>query len=422
MSRPPSCLPVPVPALLLTAAFLAAGCGAADVGSSPVPPGAWTGDVSFPSGPDAAWGATWHVARPDGAEGLEISVEMPSTPGRVGPVPLEAEGDTLRFPLPFRRAVPCEATRREDGSWRGSCDAGQGGGTFGVVLVPPGRELPVGLPRLGLERIEGDWREASDGPVVIHTRPGTEAHRHRDAVLGHARRALEDAVDLLGADGWRGPLRLVYLESPSEMERAFGRPVRGGSADAGANGALLVTYEGGATGVVHEVLHVISMRQWGTAAAPGMWLQEGLAEWGAGADCGHVTHGRLDRYLHHRGDGLPVSDLTGHFRQHSDVVTMPQVTTLVGYLVDAHGLEAVRGLWERGIGEAEAVLGYGAGELQERWRAWVEERYEPATEAEVRATIGSERGCPREAPDWVHRGHGRETASRPPAGPGTSKE
>lgn len=381
----------------LLGAFLLTGCGAADVGSSPVPTGAWTGDISFPSDLDAAWGATWHVARPDDADRLEISLEMPNTSGPVGPVPLEVEGDALRFPLAFRRAVECEASRREDGSWRGRCRGGQDVGTYGVVLVPPGREVPVGLPRLGLERIEGDWRTASDGPVVIHTRPGTEAHRHRNAVLQHARRATEHAVDLLGAHMWEGPLRLVYLESPAEMERAFGRPVRGGSADAGANGALLVTYEGGATGVVHEVLHVVSMRQWGAAAPPGMWLQEGLAEWGEGGHCGDVPHGLLDRYLHARGDGLPVPDLTAGFRQHSDVVTMPQVTTLVAYLVDAHGLEAVRGLWERGIGEVEAVLGYDGRALQERWRAWVEERYEPATEHEFRATIGSEDGCPREA-------------------------
>lgn len=44
------------------------------------------------------------------------------------------------------------------------------------------------------------------------------------------------------------------------------------------------------------------------------------------------------------------------------------------------------------------VLGYGADELERRPRARVEERWEPATEAEWNATIGSEQGCPREEP------------------------
>lgn len=45
---------------------------------------------------------------------------------------------------------------------------------------------------------------------------------------------------------------------------------------------------------------------------------------------------------------------------------MPPVTTLVGYLLDAHGLEAMRALWERGIGEAGAVLGYETAEMERR--------------------------------------------------------
>jgi len=359
-------------AMLAVAATLsAASCGGAGGRESPVPTGEWTGDLVLPGRPDAAWGATWQVARSDStASGLELSLSMPSARG-MGPVPLEIGDDSLRFPLPFRRSADCEATRREDGSWRGSCTPHGGRGRVEVMLV---------------------------GPVVVHTRPGTEAHRHLDAVVRHARTAVEHAVELLDAGGWEGPVRLVYLESPQEMERAVGRAVRGGWADAGANAALLVTYEGGATGVVHETLHVVSMRQWGAASRPAMWIQEGLAEWGEGADCGDVAHGRLDRYLHQRGDGLPISTLTREFREHSDLITMPQVTTLVGYLMDVHGLAAVRGLWERGIGEAERVLGYGSDELERGWRAWVDDRYEPASEAEWNATIGSEQGCPREEP------------------------
>ena len=379
--------------------FLTA-CGgpAPDAGS--VPTGAWSGDIDFAGGADRSWGVTWRVARGDSTGGLTLSMSLP-TARDVGPVRLYARGDTLRFPLPHRRPVRCEAVRREDGTWRGRCPAPGGGPSAEVLLAPPDRKPPVGLARMALERVEGDWRASSGGPVVVHTRPGTEAHRHRDAVLRHGRAAVEHAVALLGAEGWEGPLRLVYLESPEEMERAFGRPVRGGSADAGGNGVLLVTYQGGATGVVHEVLHVVSMRQWGAAASPGMWLQEGLAEWGEGAACGDVPHGRLHLYLERRGDGLPVDTLAAGFRRHSDTITMPQATTLVAYLVDAHGLEAVRALWERGIGEAEAVLGYGAEELGRRWRAWVEDRFEPATPEQWERTIGSEYGCPRETPGPV---------------------
>ena len=388
-------------AIIAVAATLGmSACGESGGRGVTVPTGDWAGDIDFAGGADRSWGVTWRVARADSAGGLALSMSLP-TARDVGPVRLEARGDTLRFPLPHRRPARCEAVRREDGTWRGRCPAPDGGPAAEVLLAPPDLKPPVGLARMALERVEGDWRASSGGAVVVHTRPGTEAHRHRDAVLRHARAAVEHAVGLLGAEGWEGPLRLVYLESPEEMERAFGRPVRGGSADAGGNGVLLVTYEGGATGVVHEVLHVVSMRQWGAAAPPRMWIQEGLAEWGAGARCGAVHHGRLDRYLHQRGDGLPISALTARFRRHSDTITMPQATTLVAYLVDAHGLEAVRALWERGIGDAGAVLGYGTEELGRRWRAWVQDRFEPATREQWERTIGSEHGCPREAPGPV---------------------
>lgn len=387
--------------ILAAAALLALGCrpGTAGDGTTapPVPPGDWSGDLAVPGEPDAAFGVTWHLARTDAVPGLELSLSSPRSEG-IGPVGLAVDGDAMRFPLPFDRSAACDLSRREDGSWRGSCGASEEGGAYDAVLVPPDSDLPVGAARMGLERVEGDWRATEAGRVVVHTRPGTEAHRNLYDVVRHAREALEHVVQLLDADGWQGPLHLVYLESPEEMERAVGRPVRGGWADGGGNSALLVTYDGGATGVVHEVLHVVSLRQWGAAAAPGGWLQEGLAEWGEGASCGEVPHGRLDRYLHRRGDGLSLSTLTEEFWEHSDVVTMPQATTLTGYLMDAHDMEAVRGLWDRGIDEAEAVLGYGIEELERRWRAWVQVRYEPASEAEFDATIGSDEGCPRVKP------------------------
>lgn len=394
------------------AVVVAAACAGGGGDGTAVPAGDWSGDVAFPGEPDVAWGATWHVARSDSLSGPEISVTTVRLE-QAGPVSLEARGDTLRFSLPFRPSADCEAMRRQDGSWRGGCPLPDRSRAFRVLLTPPGTEVPVGAARMALERVEGDWRRSEAGRVVVHTRPGTTAHQNLDRVIRHARTAVEHAVELLGADGWEGPVRLVYLESPDEMEQAVGRPVRGGWADAGANAALLVTYDDGASDVLHEVIHVVSMRRWGPAARPGMWLQEGLAEWGAGADCGDVPHGRLDRYLHERGDGLSVAELTGRFRQHSDRVTMPQATTLVGHLMDVHGLEAVRGLWDRGIGEAEAVLGYGSKELERRWRAWVEERHEPATEEEWDATIGSAQGCPREGPAGSIAG---SPSARPPAG------
>lgn len=400
-------------AVALAAALAATACGgdAGPDGTPTVPVGDWRGDVGFPGGPDAVWGATWHVARADTTggragtgTGLRLSLSLP-TQGGMGPVPLEVAGDKLRFPLPYRRAAACAATRGDDGTWRGSCDLPDGG-EVALTMAPPGREPPVGAARMALERVEGDWRTTTAGRIRIHARPGTEAGRHREAVARHARAALAEAERFLGTEAADGPVDLVYLENPEEMERATGHAVRGGWADAGANAVLLVTYEGGSTGVLHELIHVVSIGRWGTAARPGMWLQEGVAEWGAGARCGEVHHGRLDRYLHRRGDGLSLDELTSGFRRRDDVITMPQATTLAGYLLDAHGPEAVRGLWDRGIGRAGAVLGYGAAELERRWRAWVEERWEPATEAEFEATIGSDTGCPREAPPPPGAGEG----------------
>ena len=56
-------------------------------------------------------------------------------------------------------------------------------------------------------------------------------------------------------------------------------------------------------------------------------------------------------------------------------------------LVDAHGLSAVRELWRREIGDAESVLGYDADELQRRWGAWVEDRYEPRRRPRARPRL-----------------------------------
>lgn len=121
----------------LAAVFLlAAACGGVDGLGTPVPVGAWSGDVVLPGETGAVRGATWHVVWSDSSPGLELSVTLP-TEERVGPVPLAADEDSLRFPLPFAPSAGCEVTRREDGSWRGACSPVDGRGEVEVVLQPP---------------------------------------------------------------------------------------------------------------------------------------------------------------------------------------------------------------------------------------------------------------------------------------------
>lgn len=360
---------------------------------SEVPTGAWTGDVNWPGG-TVPGGVTWHVDRSDSTGSLTIALESPGL-SRTASVPLNVYGDRLRFQFPYQRFknTTCDVRRRPSGRWRGACAIPANDRTVDITMVPPNRSLPVGYARVAIETLEGDWQRTTAGRAIVYTRPGTEAHDHLDRVTDEARSAVSRVVDTLRAPGWTGPVRFVYVDSRETIKDVTGRPARG-SADAGGNAVLLVTDEEGGTPVHHEMVHVVSMRQWGTAHDPGGWIQEGVAEWAQGGHCGAVPHGRLDRYLHRRGDGLPLDTLTYSFWEHSDRITMPQVTTLVQYIVDEHGFKALRGLWDGGIGASKQVVGIDTKTLDAKWRDWVRAHYEPASAEDWQASMGREKGCP----------------------------
>jgi hypothetical protein len=94
--------------------------------------GTWTGTLFPPDGTGVA--VTYEVGQTDGTLSIVMSTaelgDMPFSDARL-------EGDELTFWWEPGTRVDCALQRREDGSFEGSCAAGNGEGA--ISMVPPPR-------------------------------------------------------------------------------------------------------------------------------------------------------------------------------------------------------------------------------------------------------------------------------------------
>lgn len=217
-----------------------------------------------------------------------------------------------------------------------------------TFAVPPGaRTMRVGLvltmPGVAwfddvvVEEVTPEWREESAGNLVWHTLGRDRIAEEHKAYMGAA------AAELSSFFG-RAPARVDYWKYPDI-------PTKIEYTGVGGNGHVL----GDAIHTIwpverHELVHVYA-RAWGR---PTPLLGEGLAVWLSGDWQGkpvrEAARAILDRWI-------AVPDLVepAAFRAADDRISYAVAGALVGWILETHGVEALRGLYgTRGDAEAFA--------------------------------------------------------------------
>ena len=369
-------------AAIAAVVFALGACAVPDAASeaqSP-PEASWRGDVSYPGLP--AIGVRFVVD--DAHPRMIAAVYMGFDGGPLDGFRIDDAGASFRWSL-NGDAYDCELRRQDDGTLHGPCTSA-GEPTIGVRMVPPGVDAPTGLARTMLEMSSVRWVRVDSGLTNVWTAAESAGRVDREAVPAAAERARADNAAIFGEAASAIPVDVFFVGDRGVMERIVGRAV-GGWTDPLAATVALIGFGENAVALRHELSHAIAFHAWGPPTEGAGWLREGLATWVAGECAGYALHD-IARDMHERAELLPLRALIDEFNAQNDIVAYLQSASVVGYLLETRGVDALRRVW---LGGEEALhrMDGSASELERDWLRFLERR----APVSVDRTAISEKGC-----------------------------
>jgi hypothetical protein len=228
---------------------------------------------------------------------------------------------------------------------------------LGVSASAIAAQAPAGLARAALGRSDLTWITRTAPGLRVHFLADTYAAQHQDSLVARVAAAKAADLALLNRSSYERTLDVFFVESRAQMNTLMGAPVTG-FAQMDSAAVFLVTNPTWRAFERHEIMHVLATAAWGRPAAPGDWIQEGLAELADGRCGGYGADG-----------GVPLDTLFARFRQLNDLTAYLEAASLVGYVHREWGLDAVEKIWRAGVASLPAILGVSVDALEARWRA-----------------------------------------------------
>ena len=246
---------------------------------------------------------------------------------------------------------------------------------------------PQGLARSALDHASFVWVKQDAPHLRVYFVDGSYAAARRDELVKRAEAARRDDLKLLGAKAFELVIDVFFIESRAQMDSLTGSPVTG-LADRDAGAVFLVTNPDWRAFEKHEIMHVLAHHLWGPAS--GAWVEEGLAQFADGR-CGEYTIHDVAHALAHESGYIPIDTLVEQFRKLDDLTAYLQAASMVGYLYETRGREAVRAVWRDGVDALPKVTGQTPSAFAESWWKWVRDRAKPVPNDKRLAV--SEKGC-----------------------------
>jgi hypothetical protein len=231
----------------------------------------------------------------------------------------------------------------------------------------PGRTRPhaSGVARAALVHAGFDWRTEEAEGVHLHYLPGTWAEAHARELARDASAALRYDLGLADLRRPSQPMELFLVSSREQARQLAGRGTMG-TAVPGELTAVFVADPTRRLAFRHEIMHALTLLQWGTQRT-GSWLQEGVAAWAGGGCHGHSVDEVAAGFLR---DGTlpPLDSLAAHFWETDELHGYFTAASAVGFLARTRRPHAVRYLWVTMPAPGEHPLGENGAAMEAAWR------------------------------------------------------
>ncbi len=179
------------------------------------------------------------------------------------------------------------------------------------------------------------------------------AYDNREDLIEESFSALETNSDLIGLKEYYDSIFIRFLRSREEMLPLTGTRALG-NAYPHIKTLYVVANETVKSPIKHELMHLISMLEWGYPETSSNWMNEGLGTF-AENDCSGWNVSEIYRYLLETDQLISMESLTTDFYGQPEMLSYHQSGYLVEYLLKNYGIERFSKLWKDGFGEFEQI-------------------------------------------------------------------
>jgi len=235
---------------------------------------------------------------------------------------------------------------------------------------------------------EHSWESVAAGGLTVFYKPGSFAERHRHMLLRSAQVAVSEVTEWLGEAEYNRKLRLIYIDSREEMNELVGRPATG-LAVWTENSVFLVANSEWRSFEKHEITHVVTMGEWGAPDPTSQWMVEGISI-SCDGWCREYSVDEIASHLLSRGELPPLPEFFDSFRTLGEVRGGVYAASVIGFIRNTWGIDAVRKLWTNGTTGVGGSVGATIEEIDLLWKAYLEEAI---GDVEVDYDAIEENGC-----------------------------
>ena len=146
---------------------------------------------------------------------------------------------------------------------------------------------------------------------------------------------------------------IEFMKDKKEMKRYTGLGVNG-VAILNRKATLMILRE--KAPIKHELLHLLSMINWGQSHNSSCWMNEGLAM--NGSDYNGISMEEIYWYMVQNNKTIPMNKLTENFYNNHEVVSYYQCGYIVQDLIEKQGLNNFKKVWNKGFDSFEEIYGF----------------------------------------------------------------
>ena len=185
------------------------------------------------------------------------------------------------------------------------------------------------------------WGTDSSRHFVVRIDQSSAASGRSQLVLFQLDRSRSRVLKLLELPDTVSPIHVFVVGSRERMDDLVGRTTNG-IAFPQSRLIVLVTAADWSASATHELFHVLAAQAWGPGPT---WLNEGMAvfadgQW-QGSPIDQIARKRVDE-----GKTVSLKRLQEDFRDIDEELSYPLAASLVSYIHQHYGLDAIRSLWQ----------------------------------------------------------------------------
>ena len=185
----------------------------------------------------------------------------------------------------------------------------------------------------------------------------------RTSAIKECRNSIIENLKLIKETKFTNEMDIEFVESRKEMLKYTGMGAQGMAFPDRNTFFTLLKDEGSPCPIKHEMMHMITMYQWGTPPETSTWMNEGLATY-AGGSCPEFSLSESYKYFIQSKKVIPMKNLANNFYGNPEMIAYTQSAFVCKFLIDNYGLEKFKLLWKNGFNELQSIYGFNNQQLE----------------------------------------------------------